>query len=144
MQDLPPELARFAPFLLQESPTAAPTLKAPPTMDEIKIEAATEDGPEPSDIRPVKKLNLKADLAIELALASEGYRLADLILLVSQITKIVVAITRTSPSVASPIIPLNNEYSVSVGATNTTRIIIIVGAVNGISEIVVANVELGS
>ncbi len=88
MQDLPPELAKFAPFLLQESPTEAPTLKAPPTMDEVRIEAATADGPEPLELRPPKTLNLQADLALPLVLASEGYPLADLILLVSQITAV--------------------------------------------------------
>lgn len=99
LQELPPELAKFAPFLLQESPTAAPTLKAPPTMDEVKIEAATEDDPEPLDARP-KTLNLKADLAIELALASDGYPLADLILLISQITGVPIQLDWVSFDIA--------------------------------------------
>ena len=86
MQELPPELAQFAPFLLQEDPNTAPTLKAPPTMDEVNIEAATADGPEPLEVQLPKTLNLKADLAIPLALASDGYPLSDLMLLVSQIT----------------------------------------------------------
>ncbi len=55
-------------------------------MDEVNIEAATADGPEPLEVQLPKTLNLKADLAIPLALASDGYPLADLMLLVSQIT----------------------------------------------------------
>ncbi len=100
MRELPPELARFAPFLLQEAPIAAPTLKAPPTMDEVKIEAATADGPEPLEVQTPKTLNLKADLAIELALASDGYPLADLILLISHITGVPIQLDWVSLDIA--------------------------------------------
>ena len=87
MQELPPELAKYTQFLLDDGGQTKPTLKAPPTMEEVKIEAAAEE--EDEDLRiPItpKSLNLKADLAIRLALASDGYPASDLMLLVSQVS----------------------------------------------------------
>lgn len=87
MQELPPELAKYTQFLLDDGGQAKPTLKAPPTMEQVKIEAAAVE--EDEDLRiPItpKNLNLKADLAIRLALASDGYPASDLMLLVSQVS----------------------------------------------------------
>ncbi len=47
-------------------------------------------------------------------------------------------------SVASPKMPEKNEYSVTLGATKMIRIIIRVGAKNGIIESERAIVEFGS
>lgn len=117
MQELPPELAIYAPLLLQESPTVEATLKAPPTMDEVRIEAATADGPDPLEVR-IKTLNLKADLAIELALASDdddGYPLADLMLLVSQITGVPIQLDWVSLDMAgidiNALVPIKGRRS---------------------------------
>ncbi len=87
MQELPPELAQYTQFLLDDGAQAKPTLQAPPTMEEVKVEAAAEE--EDEDLRiPIvpKELDLRADLAIRLALASDGYPASDLMLLVSQVT----------------------------------------------------------
>ena len=87
MQELPPELAKYTQFLLDDGGQAKLTLKAPPTIEEVKVEAAAEE--EDEDLRiPItpKTLNLKADLAIRLALASDGYPASDLMLLVSQVS----------------------------------------------------------
>jgi len=87
MQELPPELAQYTQFLLEDGAQAKPTLQAPPTMEEVKLEAAAEE--EDEDLRiPIlpKELDLRADLAIRLALASDGYPASDLMLLVSQVT----------------------------------------------------------
>ncbi|MGI9466537.1 MAG: hypothetical protein ACR2OA_05385, partial [Rubripirellula sp.] len=87
MQELPPELAQYTQFLLDDGAQAKPTLQAPPTMEEVKLEAAAEE--EDEDLRiPIvpKELDLRADLALRLALASDGYPASDLMLLVSQVT----------------------------------------------------------
>ena len=87
MQELPPELAQYTQFLLDDGAQAKPTLQAPPTMEEVKLESAAEE--EDEDLRiPIvpKELDLRADLAIRLALASDGYPASDLMLLVSQVT----------------------------------------------------------
>lgn len=87
MQELPPELAQYTQFLLEDGAQATPTLQAPPTMEEVKLEAAAEE--EDEDLRiPIvpQELDLRADLAIRLALASDGYPASDLMSLVSQVT----------------------------------------------------------
>ena len=87
MQDLPPELAQYTRFLLDDGTQAKPTLQAPPTMEEVKLEAAAEE--DDNDLRiPIvpEALDLRADLAIRLALASNGYPASDLMLLISQVT----------------------------------------------------------
>jgi len=87
MQELPPELAQYTQFLLDDGAQAKPTLQAPPTMEEVKLEAAAEEQDEDLRIPVVpKELDLRADLAIRLALASDGYPASDLMLLISQVT----------------------------------------------------------
>ena len=87
MQDLPPELLKYTQFLLDDGGQAKPTLKTPPTMEEVKVEAAAEEDNQNLRI-PItpRNLDLKADLAIRLALASDGYPASDLMLLVSQVS----------------------------------------------------------
>ncbi|MGI9470070.1 MAG: hypothetical protein ACR2NZ_00970 [Rubripirellula sp.] len=86
MQDLPPELEKYTRFLLGDVAQKAPTLDAPPMMEDIKVDDAAEE----KDNAPVplrrKTLNLKADLAIRLALASDGYPMSDLVLLIGQVS----------------------------------------------------------
>ena len=92
MQELPPELAKYTKFLLEEGSTEKPTLQAPPTMDEVTIEAAADEIDDPTiTVRP-KEANLKADLAIRMALDTKGYPLPDLVLLISQITGVPIQI----------------------------------------------------
>ena len=93
-------LQKYSQFLPDAGSIEAPTLQAPPTRNEVQIEAAAEEGDDP--LGPVKPntLNLKADLAIELALDSDGYPLADLVLLVSQITGVPIQVDWVSLDLA--------------------------------------------
>jgi len=88
MQDLPPELQKYTRFLLGDVAQQAPTLEAPPMMEEIKVDAAAQEQENAAPVVPVKPrtLNLKADLAIRLALASDGYPMSDLVLLIGQVS----------------------------------------------------------
>ena len=85
-QDLPPELAKYTKFLLEEGSNDRPTLEAPPTMDDVTIEAAADELDDPTITVRRKQVNLKADLAMKMALATKGYPLPDLALLIGQIT----------------------------------------------------------
>ncbi len=61
----------------------------PPTLDEIEINAAAQEEIDPMlAATPPEKINVKADLAFSMALDSDGYRLADLVLLMSQLTSV--------------------------------------------------------
>mgnify|MGYP001825643909 CR=1 FL=1 len=72
LQELPPELAKYTRFLLEEGSNEKPTLEAPPTMDEVTMEAAADELDDPAiTVRP-KELNLKADLALRMALDTRG------------------------------------------------------------------------
>ena len=87
MQDLPPELAQYTQFLLDDGAQSKPTLQAPPTMEQVKLDEAAVEEDEDLLIQVVpKELDLRADLAIKLALASDGYPASDLMLLISQVT----------------------------------------------------------
>lgn len=92
LMDLPPGLAQFTPFLLQDSATEVPTLQAPPTMDELAIEDAIEDDLDPLEKIEPRKINLRSDLAIKMAFRANDYPLVDLILMVSQITGVPIQI----------------------------------------------------
>jgi hypothetical protein len=88
LQELPPELAKFTQVLPRNGSQQKPNLMAPPTIDEIELDtAANEDEFELSQTRP-RELNLRGDLGIRMALASEGYPLADLLLLCGQVTTV--------------------------------------------------------
>ena len=87
MQELPPELEKYTKFLLGDVAQQTPTLEAPPTMEAIKVDAAAQE-PEEGPLLPTqpKAINFNADLAIRLALDSDGYPFNDLMLLVSQVS----------------------------------------------------------
>lgn len=92
LQELPPELAKYTRFLLEEGSNEPTTLEAPPTMDDVTMEAAADELDDPAiTVRP-KELNLKADLALRMAIDTRGYPLPDLVLLVSQITGVPIQI----------------------------------------------------
>ncbi|MCG8651518.1 MAG: hypothetical protein MI861_16875, partial [Pirellulales bacterium] len=84
----PSGLDAFKDILLQAGPIdLVPTEDAPPTLDDIDIEAPAANRLDPQLIgKPLPKINLKADLAIKVALDTKGYRLGDLLLLFSQLT----------------------------------------------------------
>jgi hypothetical protein len=90
MMELPPGLGQYSIFLEPDGPVdLRPTIDAPPTLDEIEINAATQEEIDPMlAATPPAKINVKADLAIKMALDSDGYRLADLVLLMSQLTSV--------------------------------------------------------
>ncbi|MGB7323676.1 MAG: hypothetical protein WBD31_02305 [Rubripirellula sp.] len=92
LMDLPPGLAQYIPFLAANGPADNATLKAPPTLDEVEIDEATEDDLDPLDRYEPRKLNLKSDMAIPLPFRSDGYPLADMILVISQITGVPIQI----------------------------------------------------
>ncbi|TWU57567.1 hypothetical protein [Rubripirellula reticaptiva] len=92
LMDLPPGLAQYIPFLASNGPADNATLKAPPTLDEVEIDEATEDDLDPLDRYEPRKLNLKSDMAIPLPFRSNGYPLADMILVISQITGVPIQI----------------------------------------------------
>lgn len=101
LQELPPELAKYTRFLLEEGPTEQPTLQAPPTMDEVTLEAAADELDDPTiTVRP-KEINLKADLALRMAVDTKGYRLPELVLLISQITGVPIQIDWVSFDLAN-------------------------------------------
>ncbi len=94
MVELPQGLAVFTEILKQNGPIdLAPTMKAPPALDEINIDAAAAEDVDPAVASNTRKrVNLKARLAIQMALDSKGYRLADLVLLFSQLTGVPIQI----------------------------------------------------
>ena len=89
MQELPPGLAEFLPFtnLASEGPSTPPAMDAPATIKDMQIKAAAEETIDPMMIaNPPEPINLDRALAIRFALASNGITLADIALVVSQIT----------------------------------------------------------
>ena len=86
LQELPASLRQFTPFLLQEGPPENATLKAPPTIDQVEIDAAAEEDSSTLGIAPPEPIDLKKDLAVKLAFNSKGYPLPSLMLLLSQTT----------------------------------------------------------
>jgi hypothetical protein len=111
MMELPPGLQKYLDVLPDAGVTEPPTLRAPPTMDEIDVKAAAVEGDDPLLGKP-RTLNLKADLAIPLALAAEGYPLADLVLLIGQITGVPIQLDWVSLDLAgldiNAPVPINN------------------------------------
>ncbi len=88
MQELPPELAKYTEILLPEGSPQKTNLQAPPTIDEIELDAAASDDEfELLQVRP-RALNLRSDLSIRMAMASAGYPLADFLLLSGQVTTV--------------------------------------------------------
>ena len=92
LQDLPPGLEQYTRFLLEEGPVERTNLEAPPSMDDLDIDEATQELASPiAPLRP-KKINVEAAFAIQLAVNSDGYAIPELTLLISQITGIPIQI----------------------------------------------------
>lgn len=92
MQELPPGLAQYTQFLLEEGDIEKPTLEAPPSMDDLELNEATRELDNPiAPLRP-KDLNIEAALAVKLAVNTDGYSLPKLALLISQITGVPIQI----------------------------------------------------
>ncbi|MFK8114499.1 MAG: hypothetical protein AB8B91_20025 [Rubripirellula sp.] len=126
MMELPPELQIFTQDLLVDgAQQMTPTLKAPPTMEEIvEIEEAAE-AEDPIVAARTKELNLRADLGIELALSSKGYPLADLMLLIGQVTTVPIQIDWVSLDLAG--IDIKSRVKVPQGWHTAGEILDIVG-----------------
>lgn len=94
MTKLPAGLEEFGIFLEGDGPVdLRPNVKAPPTLDEVDINRAAEENIDPMLLAtPIAKVNVKSDLAIQIALDSKGYPLADLVLLLSQVTGVPIQI----------------------------------------------------
>lgn len=126
MMDLPPGLAQFTPFLLQDSATEIPTLQAPPTMDELAIEDAVEDDLDPLEKIEPRKINLKSDLAIKMAFRAKDYPLVDLILMVSQITGVPIQIDWVSFDLAA--IEVSQRIAVPKEGTSADKLLDLIAA----------------
>ncbi len=126
LMDLPPGLAQFTPFLLQDSATELPTLQAPPTMDALAIEDAVEDDLDPlANIEP-RKINLKSDLAIKMAFRGKDYPLVDLVLMVSQITGVPIQIDWVSFDLAG--IDVGKRVPVPKEGTSAEKLLDLIAA----------------
>lgn len=88
LMELPPELAKYTQILPRAGDLLAPTLQAPPTIDDVELDGpAEEDETENPQTKP-RDLNLRRDLGIRLAISSSGYPLANLLLLAGQLTTV--------------------------------------------------------
>ena len=96
LQELPAGLRKFTPFLLQEGPPENTTLKAPPSIDEVDIDAAAEEESQSLGIDAPEPINVRKDLSVKVAFNSQGYPLPSLALLMSQITGVPIQIDWTS------------------------------------------------
>lgn len=96
MKELPAGLQQYIPQLLQEGPAEETSLDAPPTINQIEIDAATEEDSNTLGIEPPKPINLKRDLGFKVAFNSKGYPLPSLLLLISEMTGVPIQIDWTS------------------------------------------------
>ena len=107
MSELPPGLAEFTNLidLANDADLLEPTLEAPPSMDDLEIEGPAEESIDPMMIAtPPPPINMKRGLALKMALAidpAEGYPLADLTLLISQVTAIPIQLDWLSMDIAN-------------------------------------------
>jgi hypothetical protein len=95
MERLPDDLRSKIAFLNLDGEQAKPTLQAPPTLDEVKVDQASEENLNPMLVaNPPEPINLRRALAIDFALAPDNgeYPLSDLMLTVSQITGVPIQI----------------------------------------------------
>lgn len=113
MQALPPELEKYTRFLLDEGQVEETTLPAPPSMQDIEIDDAADQDFNSLGMAAPRELNLKGDLAIRMAFASEGYPLADLILLISQATGVPIQIDWVSFDLAG--VPIDQQIAIAKG-----------------------------
>jgi hypothetical protein len=122
LMELPADLMRFTDILPRDGEQRQQsTLDAPPTkVDVVEIEAAAEDEADPLVIK-TNKLNLRADLGIELAIATNGYRLTDLMLLLGQITTVPIQVDWVSFDLAG--IDVDTRVKVSKGWQNARALL---------------------
>ncbi len=88
LMELPPELAKYTEILLKNGALDSPTLEAPPTIDDVELDRpATDDD---SEFAPTasREWNLRRDLGIRMAVSSDGYPLANLLLVTGQVTTV--------------------------------------------------------
>tara|TARA_R110002049_G_scaffold4601_5_gene32792 strand:- start:1097080 stop:1098972 length:1893 start_codon:yes stop_codon:yes gene_type:complete len=127
LRNLPPGLAEFTNLidLANDGGIRKPTLAAPPSMDETQIEGPAEESIDPMMIAtPPPPINMKRGLAIQMALAptdEQGYPLADLVLLISQVTGIPIQLDWVSFDVAN--IDVRIPVKTSKGWKNTSQIL---------------------
>ncbi|MGB1924982.1 MAG: hypothetical protein ACPHL6_00540 [Rubripirellula sp.] len=121
MQDLPPGLAQYTRFLLEEGDIEKPNLEAPPSMDDLNLEEATRELDNPiTPLRP-KEINIDAALAVKLAVNTDGYSLPKLALLISQITGVPIQIDWVSFDLGEK--DLTQQHALPEGWTSAREIL---------------------
>ncbi|KAA1262020.1 hypothetical protein LF1_45810 [Rubripirellula obstinata] len=100
MKELPAGLQQFMPMTLNEGPAQETSLAAPPTINEIEIDAAAEEDSNTLGIEPPKPIDLKRDLGFKVYFNSKGYPLPSLLLLISEMTGVPIQIDWTSFDIA--------------------------------------------
>jgi len=95
MKNLPPGLLQYVPLLsleTTENQTARP-LQAPPTIDVVRIDAAADDEATDDVSRPKRKpIDVEKSLALRFAIDNKNASLAELTLLISQLTTVPIEI----------------------------------------------------
>ncbi len=98
MMKIPDGLAEFGDVLAPFGPVdLRPTEKAPPTLDELNLEAAATEQIDPDlALNPPRKINPVADFSIPIAFDDGNYRLTELALILSQVSDVPVQIDLVS------------------------------------------------
>ena len=96
MTELPAGLQQFMPQTLQQGPAEETSLKAPPSIDDVEIDAAAEEDSNTLGIEPPKPINLKRDLGFKVHFNSKGYPFPSLLLLISEMTGVPIQVDWTS------------------------------------------------
>ncbi len=137
LKDLPPGLAQFTNLIdmANDGGIRKTNLEAPPSMKPAEIEGPAEELIDPMMIAaPPAPINMKRGLSLQMALAptnEEGYPMADLVLIISQMTGIPIQLDWISFDIANidlrtPVKPsrgwkdadaILDEVSTAVGAT---------------------------
>ena len=94
MTDLPPGLEKFIPLLsleTAENQTATP-LQAPPTINAVRIDEAATDEAADGVLPPRKPIEVEKSLALRFAIDNKSVSLAELTLLISQLTTVPIEI----------------------------------------------------
>jgi len=89
LNNLPKELLKFMPLMSMEtSDKSAPTIDAPPTIDTVRIEDATKEV-EADEVNPNRKpIDVDKLLNQRFAISSKGASIAELALILSQLTTV--------------------------------------------------------
>ena len=114
MTELPAGLQQFVPQLFPEVPVEETSLKAPPTINDVEIDAAAEEDSNTLGIEPPQPINIKRDLGFKIYFNSQAYPLPSLLLLISEITGVPIQVDWTSfdlagVDVAKPIKVIGKE-----------------------------------